>query len=332
MPDAELEDMLAIPWEREGVMIDLLRSEGASETVQKAMLAVVRLSKSIEGELPESLREAVEQLGNLPPGGEVELSKEDPVVEDVQTVEVESGENAITVEKAKKETAIAHIKRRAKALGLSGTLLDSTVSKADTEGEETPDEEADEKNGNVTKEDNVTESYAVPVQKEDGTWDLSGVPDEAKPVWTSVFKSNEELGEQLKDARERISKQEDELRTREYIAKAETQFEVLAPATDLGPILKAAASGMDEETYNKLEDILKAAAERVRSGDLFQEKGKAALSDGSGTDAYSEAVRKANEMVEKSDSLTQDEAMARVFELHPELYTNYLVETAGGAG
>jgi hypothetical protein len=369
MPEAELEDMLSVPWEHEGAMVDLLRKEGADESVQKAMVAAVRLAKGVEDDLPEPLRSVVEKLGtelysreNKPlnkdeetgqdekdDAGDEKMEKRDFSTDERKDLaasdkalpdgsypieDKDDLDNAIQAfGRAKdKGRAKAWIIRRAKALGATSMLPDTWgVSKEDPEPDE--DETAEGKeNGNVKKGDTVAEEVhvAVPVQKEDGTWDLSNVPDEAKPVWSAVLKSNEELGEKLAKSEERTTDLENQLRTREFVTKAEQEYSTLAPADELGPILKAASETLGEEDFTKLGEILKGAAERVEKGDLFTEMGRASLNDGSRTDAYSTAVAKADELIEKGDGLTKDAAIARVFESHPELYTQYLVEMTGG--
>src|SRR4051812_5356028 len=58
----ELSDILEVPWEREGALLDEIRKDGVSnETVEKAVVAAVRLLKGVEGEFSPEL---IEKLGD----------------------------------------------------------------------------------------------------------------------------------------------------------------------------------------------------------------------------------------------------------------------------
>lgn len=228
--------------------------------------------------------------------------------------------------------ARAFIRRRAAALGASGMIPDSWgVSKADDETDDAADIEA--VNEDVTKTDHEggTVEVQVPVRKEDGTWDLSGVPEGSREFFTEMVQKADKTEAELKETREALAKSDETLRTREMITKA-ARLSHVAATDDLAPILKAAAEKLDAETFEKLEGVLSAAEERITKGDLFTEMGKNAVNDGTAkSDAWATAVKKADELVEKADGpLSQDQALARVWESNPALYTQYLSENGMG--
>lgn len=221
-----------------------------------------------------------------------------------------------------KPRAKAWIIRRARALGATGMLPDKwKVSKSD-------DIQADE----VVNDEGGTVEIQVPVRKEDGTWDLSGVPSDSRPFFEEVIQKADETQRELKETREQLQKADDALLTREMVEKA-ASFSHVAPSDELAPILKEARLSMDEESFGKLEALLSAAEERITKGSLFQEMGRASYSGSpeKASDAYAEAVQKADELIEKSDkAMTSDQALARVWENNPDLYTRYLAENGMG--
>lgn len=62
--EAQIADIMAVPWESEGTMVDALRKEDADETVIKAAVGAMRLLSGIADELPDDMREVVEKLGS----------------------------------------------------------------------------------------------------------------------------------------------------------------------------------------------------------------------------------------------------------------------------
>jgi hypothetical protein len=239
----------------------------------------------------------------------------------------------------------SHIIARAKALGATSMLPDGwTVTKGtDGWGDYTLDAGITTTSSgsgttvfiNSTEGGDPVETHAVPIQKEDGTWDLSGVPSETRPFYESVLKQAEETKSELAATRERLEKSEekavilsDTLKTRELIQKAEHEYGKVGPAEDVAQVLKSAQESMDEETYEKFETILKAAQAKIDTGDLFTELGRA----GTGaplkaSSAEAQAIQKADELVEKSTTgLTRDAAMGMVWEQNPGLYDRYLAE------
>lgn len=405
--DAELSDILDMPWEREGALLDEIRKSGVNdETVEKAMLAGIRLLKGVETELSPEL---VEKLGNelygvenpaintgsgTGNGGElvgsagsddthfgsgdsgIELSgsgrdgeltgsgsgdkvaadshPDDCDCEDCQMNKADFSEgqrrdlasrgqaqsdgsypirnkddlhNAIQAFGRAKNPGKtkAWIIRRAKALGATSMLPDSWgVSKSDNDAD----------NGDVMSDVSHDEGgavdFRVPVKKEDGTWDYSGVPDEAREFFETMVEKSDRAEKELADAHEKLEKAAEDRRHSEAVQKAASFSHVAAP-DDLAPILKEASEKLDPETVTKLEEILGTVEARVEKGDLFTELGSRSIEDAKAdTSAYAEAVKKADEMVEKSDKpLTQDMALAKVWESHPELYAQYLSENPG---
>ena len=404
--DAELADILDIPWEREGALLDEIRKSGVhDETTERAVIAAVRLLKGVETEFTPELVEKLgtELYGRTNPalntgsgegnGGELcgddesdedldgdesgpskdgsgrgaglsgkgtapkvaadndndESNEPDDDEDDMKKADFSSGERKSLASQGKalpdgsfpirnksdlsnaiqaygragdKGRAKSWIIRRARALGATGMLPDSWgVSKSESS-------DNDDVMSDIEKGDAV--EFRVPVKKEDGTWDYDGVPEEAVGFFSTLIEKSEQTSKELAEAREQIAKAEEDKRNSTSIAKAAGYSHVAAP-DDLAPVLKEAAEKLDAETVEKLEAILGNAEERISKGDLFSEMGKRTSVDTSGSDAYSTAVKKAAELVEKSDTaLTQDQAMTKVWMENPDLYGQYLAENGMG--
>lgn len=409
--DNELDDILSVPWEREGALLDEIRKDGITDdTVEKAVVAAIRLLKGVEGEFSPELIEKLgtELYGRKNPklntgkgnggGGEMfgsEGSDDDndghakgpkkdgsgkdgelsgtgsaPKVaadnnwndnddDDLKKRDFSAGDrkdlagqgkalpdgsfpientgdlkNAIRLYgKAKNPgRAKAFIIRSARRLGATGMLPDSwKVSKADDEDwegyvfEEHDLSDIEKTMDTIDNSEGGTVEVQVPVRKEDGTWDFSGVPADNRPFYEEMILKAETAEKELKETREQLAKADDELRTRSMIEKA-AAYSHVAPADDLAPILKS----VDDETRDKLEALLAAAEERISKGDLFKEMGSRTNEEAPKSGAYESAVTKANELIEKAENLSMDQALDRVFQANPDLYNDYLAESGMG--
>src|SRR5262249_12667987 len=126
-------------------------------------------------------------------------------------------------------------------------------------------------------------------------------------------------------AREELQKQLNEERdirlTREYIAKAQSDFNFLPLSADkLGPVIKQIAE-LAPDAWKELEPVLKGASELISKSALLAEKGSRVASGG---DAWGKIEAAAKTLVEKGDRpLSLDEAIDRVIDQHPQLYLAY---------
>lgn len=206
----------------------------------------------------------------------------------------------------------AHIKARAKALGAEDQLPDDWK---------------------VNKEDDMSETaQAVPVKKDDGSWDLTGVPEEQRPAFEAVFKAQEdELAELRKEAEaeaskaenaERIAKAvEEKLAKAEYVAKAEGYDNLAKSADELGELLYDIAKAETDEnlpagTSEKLTELLKAANEAAK--DVFKEAGRVG-GNGKG-DAETRLEAAAVEIRKADPSLTKEQAFVKALDNDKTLY------------
>ena len=457
--DAQVQDILSIPWDHEGAMVDTLLRKDTDVVVQKSAVAAMRLLNGIVGDLPSDMRSVVEKLGremygpknptlNSGPGignggelyadetseddleGEADGASRDGKVKGPKRdgkgrgvavnaakdadddaynmgVDTDDDDDEDDVEKAynymveknftaeqrreharqgialpdgsypipnreylgraihalgrgtknPKSKIKAHIVRRARALGCESMIPDAwqkndAVAKAfrvlksalamsqdarpstpDDPGDDEEPDEDDLDDNNVKKGGTVEHStLPVPIKKEDGSWDLSNVPNDAQPFFAEMIEKADRTAAELTEAREKLAKADDEIRMKEVVAKAE-KLSYVAPTDELAIVLKAASDNLDAETFEKLENILKTANERVEKSNLFSEMGRSSLNNSeSAGDSWAEIEKAASEMVEKSDDLSQSAAVDKFLSTPrgAELYSKYLAENNMG--
>lgn len=258
----------------------------------------------------------------------------------------------------------AHIVSRAKALGAASMLPDTWVQKEDPLEDleaaqglltrlakalrpnrsqdvrpSTPDDPgasdvtAEEPDVTNVNKGGTVETHAVPVRKEDGTWDLSAVPSDSRPFYESVLKEAEDRAVRLEKAETDLAETREALRTSEIIAKAETEFSKVGAKDDVVAVLKSASEKLDDESYQALVTLLAGANEQITKGDLFAEMGRTHGSEAPKGDAWDKIEKAADDLVEKSDQgISRAQAVSRVLETREgaELYSNYMSENFGG--
>lgn len=187
----------------------------------------------------------------------------------------------------------------------------------------------------VAKEDKDMPE-GVPVQKDDGSWDLSGVPEEQRAGLEVILKAHDSeitgLRSELATEREQreeataIAKAERERReTAEFIAKAEELEHIPLAAGEFGPVLKEISELVPAETFEKLETVLKGANAALEQSDLFRELGAGGTG---GSDAETRIEKAAEQLRESDPDLTKEQAIAKALEQNPDLYVAYRREVA----
>lgn len=216
-----------------------------------------------------------------------------------------------------------HIIRRAKALGATSLLPDTW---------------------NITKEADMSETaQAVPVKKEDGSWDLSGLPEESRDTvekaLETVAKAHEdELATLRKEKEESDSKadqafeiakaERDQRERRDYIEKAATLENLSKSDEEVGDLLltvaKAERDGhLAEGTSEKLTELLKAANEAAAPA--FREVGR--TGHGEQRDAQAKLDAAAEDLRKADPKLTREQAVAKALDENPSLYTEIRKES-----
>ena len=468
--DAEIADIMSIPWEREGAMIDEIRKTGADETVVKAAVAGLRLLNGIADELPDEMRESVEKLGselysrqNPPlntsdeseiPGSPGELTGSADGASNIgggasgpkskdgsgRDGELQGSASGVPTNKAGKPSAqdddsddpddmdddgikkgyvakdgdgkkpygnvtyadpgyqsdgtkrypldtpahvraawsyinmpknagkysssqAAAIKSRIRAAmkrigadvakedddleveGVEPSIVQRVLKsfrKSQDERPTTPDEqgeptvpapEPDPTNDDTIRKGGPVEAHEVPIQKADGTWDLTGVPDSSRVFYESVLKAQTETAEKLEKAETELAETRDALRTEAIIAKAEKEFAHIGARDDVVEVLKAANEKLDADGYEKLVSLLSASDERIAKSTLMDELGRSSFESAPAGDAWDKIEKAADDLVEKaSDGMSREKAIDRVLKTAEgkRWYGEYLAETGIG--
>jgi hypothetical protein len=128
---------------------------------------------------------------------------------------------------------------------------------------------------------------------------------------------------------ESVAKAERDLRlTREYIAKAQ-RYSLPVPAEVLGPVLKRCTESLSKQDCEILAQCLDAASEQ--NFDPYAEIGKSG--GGDNADILTQVSARADDLFAKSaeagTGFTREQAMAKVFEMNPAAYDEYLAERRG---
>jgi hypothetical protein len=123
---------------------------------------------------------------------------------------------------------------------------------------------------------------------------------------------------------EQVAKAERDLRlTREYVAKA-AEYRLPVPAEVLGPVLKRCAESLSKQDCQVLAQCLEAA--EGMEFDPYQEIGKAG--GGDNADVLTQVNSAAEELfikgVDAGTGYTREQAVAKVFEMNPQAYDEYL--------
>lgn len=183
-------------------------------------------------------------------------------------------------------------------------------------GNDVPDE--------IVENEELTTALAKIAELEGKIVELSKV-EEPEPAEDEILKSlPESVRKRLEDAdkdRERIAKLEDEANRTAFEKKAASDYSNIGGASEIGDVLmrinKACISVDDTKAFQALEVFLKGANARA---DITKEIGSSNTET-----SVSEGMAKVHELakaeMEKNDSLTRSQAIAKVLEKNPKLYS-----------
>lgn len=163
------------------------------------------------------------------------------------------------------------------------------------------------------------------ILKADGTLDLEQCPENMRPVFQAIWKDRQETGAKLKSAEEKIEKAEKESVRKEWRTKAD-EFKDLPGINveELGNTLMN-LDGIDHDGAEGLMKQLRSNKEVIEKGNLFGELGSHSGAPPAGS--ATEKVRQmAKSIVQKDDKMAETDAIAKVLNENPELYSQYKQE------
>ena len=151
--------------------------------------------------------------------------------------------------------------------------------------------------------------------------DVAAISKAVEEKFSEQLKKQAEDNEKLQKA---LDAEKDLRITKEFISKAAEYKNLGTKPDDFGKVLKEIAQKVIPETYTELEKVLAGADEKIGKNDIFLKE------IGSGGEAVLETIDKVNKMVEeirKTDpKITKEQAEAKVWMEHPELYREYEAE------
>jgi hypothetical protein len=161
---------------------------------------------------------------------------------------------------------------------------------------------------------------------------LDDLPDEMKLQVEKLWKSHDEAIKKAEGLEKVLKAERDERLKKEFIAKAEVEYDRLkAEPKELGEVLKSLHT-LDHELGAKVEEILKSANEVIKQADAFKEIGTSHSRDAGGS-AWGKIEQMANSIVEKGEEqLTKSQAIDRVMQQNPTLYSEYINENPSQYG
>lgn len=174
---------------------------------------------------------------------------------------------------------------------------------------------ADEETMKAKTEDKNKIKYGYKLKKnDDGTPDMSDIPEEMRSIVATLWKQNEESIVKAQALENTLSQEREERRTREFVAKAAEFKNLSIKADQFGPIMKKMADKLDEGEFAEVSRLLKSADDSL--GVIFKEIGSGMVEDE--TNVYSK-IEKAAQQIAKRDSITKEQAWVKALDEHPDL-------------
>lgn len=137
-----------------------------------------------------------------------------------------------------------------------------------------------------------------------------------------LVKEKKELVELLAKERKAREEEQDQRLTESYLAKAKNDFShVPGDSAALGELLKSLHK-TDPKLEEQVVEFLKGAEAALAEGKVLDEAGVAADEETAVTDAW-QKIEKAAKKIAEAESISEDAAVSRVFDIQPNLYNEY---------
>lgn len=108
------------------------------------------------------------------------------------------------------------------------------------------------------------EAVVKPIMKSDGTPDFEAVPDNARPAFEAIWKSQQEAISKAAEYKQKLEKELDEKEIKTFVAKAAELGNLSVKAEDFGLVLKSASKNLSAEHFAELEKVLKSANDNAK--------------------------------------------------------------------
>lgn len=164
----------------------------------------------------------------------------------------------------------------------------------------------------------MLKGYPEPVKKADGSFDLSGVPKEQRAIIEALWKQ----AERSELLEKQLQNEVDQRLVKQFVEKAEAFSNLPIKASEIGPVFKTLAERAPKE-FEKIDSILKAVDEALGQSKLYKEIGS---NHQGASNAWDKVEQLAAQIVQKDNQMTKEQAIAKVLEQNPALYSEYLAE------
>jgi len=178
------------------------------------------------------------------------------------------------------------------------------------------------------KKEPAKKSYGEIKKNEDGSLDLSDVPEEVRPMVESLWKANEANTVRLASTEKTLKAERDERVLKEFIQKASSFDKLTVDPKVFGPVMMKAADAMDEADYLELERVLRAADEGLVN--LFKQTGTGLSEDEDLVETAVDKLDKAAVVIAKRDGVTPEVAFTKAMDENPTLAAQERQERAAG--
>lgn len=172
----------------------------------------------------------------------------------------------------------------------------------------------------VEKADEEEEDEDEPISKSD----LEALDPEIRDKVESLVEKSREREERVEKLEERLNERDRERRLEQWTAKAEEIENLSVDADDLAERLLKIEDNLGTDDAESVLESLRSADQMAKS-ELFEERGSS-LGGSRSSDAYEEAVAKAESLMEQDPDLSRPQALDRVFKANRDLAKRYYDE------
>lgn len=209
-------------------------------------------------------------------------------------------------------------------------VLDESLNREDSLMEKTAEEQVEETTPDAPKTEEVTEvteevTEVVEEVKEESSEEeiLKSAPQSVIKMVEDLRKAKEDAEAKAKEFSYELQKQRDEKADAEAVAKASAWTHLNLDANTVGKALRRLTE-KDAVLAKQVEEVLTSVNAQAESSNIFAELGKSVETQVD--NAYGRMTAIAKSLVEKGESNSVEQGIARVALSNPDLYAQYLAE------
>ena len=282
----------------------------------------VEKQESVDDGLEEQIEELLKAYG-----GEKSVGIDKKVVRMLLKTLESLRESAKTISSRKERKSVMEAVKALDALYTKYSKVAKAEEEEDEKGKDEEDEEEMKRKAKEKEEEEAKEKEkenSIKFSKSlDGSYDLSSVPKEMRPTVEAIWKQHEVAVQKATELEEVLKAERDERLRRDYVEKAQKDFNNLPGShVEVGLLLKS-LNDLDTTVASKVEGIFKSVNEQLGNSAILQEFGRDTAD--TETTAWGRIEKQAAEMM-TSGEVSKAAAVSKVLEMNPKLYQDYLKE------